>query len=92
MKLLFLSVKNISQVRQQTSLTLVHSFSDKAKKNLVIKYIIFFILGLVFLVFFWILLSSFGAVYPNTQMYVFKNALISLAMSLVYPFFIYIFP
>ena len=27
------------------------------------------------------LLSSFGAVYPNTQMFIFKNALISFAIS-----------
>ena len=38
------------------------------------------------------LLSSFGAVYPNTQMFIFKNTLISFAMSLVYPFIIYIIP
>ena len=54
--------------------------------------IIYFILGLGFLFLFWMLLSSFGAVYPNTQMFIFKNALISFAMALVYPFFIYIFP
>ena len=91
-KLIFLSDRNISKVRQQSSLSLAHSISEKVRKNLVIKYILFFILGLGFLVFFWMLLSSFGAVYPNTQMFIFKNALISFAMSLIYPFFIYIFP
>ena len=91
-KLIFLSDRNISKVREQSSLSLAQSISEKVRKNLVIKYILFFILGLGFLVFFWMLLSSFGAVYPNTQMFIFKNALISLAMSLIYPFFIYIFP
>ena len=92
LKLIFLSDRNISKVRQQSSLSLAQSISDKVRKNLVIKYILFFILGLGFLVFFWMLLSSFGAVYPNTQMFIFKNALISFAMSLVYPFIVYIFP
>ena len=91
-KLIFLSERNINNVRKQESLTISYSISDKEKKNMIIKYIIFFILGLIFLVFFWMLLSSFGAVYPNTQMFIFKNTLISFALSLLYPFFICIFP
>ena len=91
-KLIFLSERNIAKVRQQSSISKAYYFSEKARKNLVIKYIIYFILGLGFLFLFWMLLSSFGAVYPNTQMFIFKNALISFAMALVYPFFIYIFP
>ena len=91
-KFIFLSERNIIQVRMQQNLSMACSISDKVKKNLTIKYIIFFVLGVIFLVFFWMLLSSFGAVYPNTQMFIFKNTLISLAMSLLYPFFINIFP
>ena len=82
----------INNIRKQEILSIAYSISDKEKKNMIIKYIIFFILGLIFLVFFWMLLSSFGAVYPNTQMFIFKNTLISFAMSLIYPFFIVIFP
>ena len=51
-KLIFLSERNITKVRKQVSLSLAYSISDKVKKNLVIKYIIFFISGLIFLVFF----------------------------------------
>ena len=57
-----------------------------------IKYTIFFILGIIFLGFFWILLSSFGAVYQNTQIFLVKNTLISFAIDMVYPFFYNIFP
>ena len=91
-KIIFLSERNISEVRKQVSLSNAHYSSEKVQKNLVIKYIIFFILGLAFLVFFWMLLSSFGAVYPNTQIFIFKNTLISFAISLVYPFIISVFP
>ena len=90
--ILFLSERNINQVRKQITSSLANSISEKVRKNLIIKYIIFFILGLIFLVFFWMLLSSFGAVYPNTQIFIFKNALLSFAMSLIYPFFISILP
>ena len=38
------------------------------------------------------LLSSFGVVYPNTQIFIFKNTLISFEIFLVHPFFIIIFP
>ena len=76
----------------QPTLSAGYYISGKIKKALVIKYTMFFILGLIFLVFFWFLLSSFGAVYQNTQIFIFKNALISFAMVLCYPFFINIFP
>jgi hypothetical protein len=91
-KIIFLSERNITQIRRQSTLSLAYTFSDKTKKNLVIKYTLFFIIGIAFLVFFWMLLSSFGAVYPNTQMFIFKNTLISFSTSLVYPFFTSVFP
>ena len=91
-KFIFLSEGNISQVRKQPTLSLAYKTSNKVKKNLIIKYIIFFSFGIIFLVFFWMLLSSFGAVYSNTQMFIIKNTLISFAMSLFYPIFINILP
>ena len=91
-KYLFLSERNISNVKQQTNLYLADSVANKEKRNLFIKYIIFFILGILFLGFFWLLLSSFGAVYQNTQVFIFINAIISFSISLIYPFFINIFP
>ena len=91
-KLIFLSERNLAQVRKQQSSSLAHEIAQKERKNLVIKYTIFFISGLIFLGFFWMLLSSFGAVYPNTQMFIFKNAIISFGMSLLYPFFTSLFP
>ena len=91
-KLIFLSERNIIKIREQNSLSIAYSIADKVRKNIVIKYALFFILGLLFLGFFWMLLSSFGAVYPNTQIFIFKNALISFAMSLFYPFLFSLFP
>ena len=71
---------------------MAHEIASKEKRNIVIKYTMFFILGLIFLGFFWILLSSFGAVYQNSQLIVFENTLVCLAMSLIYPIFINIIP
>ena len=49
-------------------------------------------LGLVLLIFIWYYLSSFGAVYQNTQIYLIKNTFICLGFSLIYPFIISLFP
>ena len=50
------------------------------------KFLIFFILMLLFLLFFWYYLSSFCAVFHNTQMPLIKDTLIGYAFALVYPF------
>ena len=76
----------------QQILSQAYSISDREKRNIIIKYTIFFIAGIIFLGFFWLILSSFGAVYQNTQIFIFKNALICFAISLCYPLVINIFP
>ena len=86
-KLIFLTERNIIQVRNQPSYNAAVEISSKVKKNIVIKHIIFYIAGIIFLFFFWMLLSSFGAVYQNSQMILFKTVLISFSMSFIYPFF-----
>ena len=91
-KFIFLSERNILKIKIQLKYSLASDISTKEKKNLCIKYSIFFILGLLFLFFFWLLLSSFGAVYQNTQMFIFKNALVSFSISFCFPFFNSIFP
>ena len=91
-KLIFLSERNIAKIRAQPTLIRANDVFLQVKKCLVIKYIIFFISGIIFLVFFWMLLSSFGAVYQNTQIFIFENTLISFGISLIYPIFFNIFP
>ena len=91
-KFIFLSERNILQVRLQPTYSKANEIIPTVTRNLTIKYIIFFILGIIILLFFWMLLSSFGAVYQNTQVIILENTLISFGMSFIYPFFINIFP
>ena len=91
-KFIFLSERNILQVRKQSTLSKAIEISSLVKRRLVIKYIIFYLVGILILGFFWILLSSFGAVFQNTQIIIFENTLISFGISFIYPFFINIFP
>ena len=41
---------------------------------------------------FWHYIAIFGAVYKNTQILLLEDALISLELSLIYPFAIYLLP
>ena len=87
-----LSERNIGEIAKQKSLDKASDKAFQVKKCIRIKYICFFCLCILFLIFFWYYLSSFGAVYQNTQIYLIKNILISFSFSLIYPFIINIFP
>ena len=91
-KLIFLSERDILKVRLQDTYYQANEIVPKIKRKITIKYIIFFILGMIMLIFCWMLLSSFGAVYRNTQIIVFENTLISFGLSLIYPIFYDIVP
>ena len=87
-KFIFLSERNISEIKRKK---MIYDDTLKIKRCLIIKYICFYCIGSVFLMFFWYYISSFGAVYQNTQIYLIKNTSISFAVALVYPFIINIF-
>ena len=79
-------------IKMQTSFEASERIADKERRNLICKYVIFFIMSIIFLEIFWFILSSFGAVYKNTQTFIFKNTLISFCISFFYEIFINIFP
>ena len=60
--------------------------------KLIIKFILFYIICLLFLILFWFYLSCFCGIYINTQIHLIKNILISFGLSLLYPIFIYLLP
>ena len=91
-KYIFLSERNILEIKKKKSLVLAHAHTFKVINKLRIKYILFFLLGIIFLIICWIFLSSFGGVYKNTEKILLKNTLISFSVSFIYPFFMNIFP
>ena len=80
------------EVKKQNNYNMAIKKKKEILKCIIIKYIIFFILNLVLLILFWYYLTSFNAVYQNTQIYLIENTCISFALSLFYPFIINIFP
>ena len=64
----------------------------KLIKNLQIKFLIYFIISTIFLLFFWYYASMFCAIYQNTQIHLIKDTFISYGLSQIYPFAIYLLP
>ena len=56
------------------------------------KFYIFFFIGLFLLIFCWYYLTAFACVYPNTQIHLIKDTLISFGISMSYPFVINLIP
>ena len=66
--------------------------ANKTKKFLHFKFLIFFITSFVLTIFFWYFMSCFCAVYPNTQIILIKDTLLSFSLSMLYPFGFCILP
>ena len=89
-KNLSLSQKNIIDLKKED-----HNIRKKALnviKCLKLKFVLFFILSFIFLLFFWYYLSCFCAVYINTQICLIEDTLISFLLSLLYPIFLNLLP
>ena len=91
-KYIFLSERNIVNVKKKQTYDQAKEEAVKARRSLIIKYILFYVIGTVFLALFWYYLSSFCAVYQNTQIFLIINTFISLGISFLYPCIINILP
>ena len=87
-----LTERNILEIKSQKTSKSINETAAKILKIISKKIIIFFIINFIFLLFFWYYLSSFCAVYKNTQVYLIKDTIISFCLSLIYPFFINLIP
>ena len=91
-KYISLSERNISEIIHENTYNKASIKVYEVKKCLAIKYILFYIISILFLLFSWYYLSSFCAVFQNTQFYLIKNTLICFGFSLIYPFIINLLP
>ena len=90
----FLALSNDSIINFKQDNTKINLF--KKSKNLIkmltIKFILYFIISFILLLFCWYYISMFGVIYRNTQIHLIKDTLISFILSLILPFFIYLLP
>ena len=89
-KYLSLSEKNIIEIKKEKKN--INEKGEKILKKLIIKFVLFFIISYLFLIFFWYYLSCFCTVYRNTQIHLIKDTLISFGSSLIYPLAINLLP
>ena len=92
LKNLSLSENNILSIKQEKILRNALRKSKNIESCITIKFIIFFILSNILLLFFWYFISCFCAVYTNTQMILIKDTLISFGLSMAYPFGLNLLP
>ena len=57
-----------------------------------IKIFLYFIISTIFLIFFWYYLSMFCAIYPNTQIHLIKDTLLSFVVSFIEPLGLFLIP
>ena len=81
----------INYKKDNTKISLMKK-SKKLIKLLTIKFILYFIISSLFLIFFWYYISMFGVIYRNTQLHLLKDTLISFGLSLIIPFLYYLLP
>ena len=92
LKQLCLSENNILDLKKENNIKNMINYSKSIRKCLTIKFIIFFILNYILLLFFWYFISCFCAVYKNTQIILIKDTLISFGISMLYPFGLNLIP
>ena len=62
------------------------------KNKLTIKFVFYFIISFLFLMFIWYYVSMFCVIYRNTQIHLLKDNLMSIGLSFLIPFGIYLLP
>ncbi len=92
LRFLSLSEKNIIHIKQEKSLIRAYQKEKEIRKNIKIKFLFFFILCNILLLFFWYFISCFCVVYTNTQIILIKDTLISFGTSMIDPFWIDLIP
>ena len=90
----FLALSNdaIINFKQDKSKINIKLKAKKLKKILFIKFALYFVISCLFLLFFWYYLSMFCVIYKNTQIHLLKDTLMSIGLSLIFPFGIYLLP
>ena len=90
--LLALSNDSIINFKKNKTKEDVEKRGNKLNICLKFRFIIYFVLSFIMLLFFWYYITMFGVIYINTQYHLLKDTLLSFGLSLIYPFGIYLIP
>jgi hypothetical protein len=84
--------KHIYQIKHIKDAKMKKTIIFQNLKCIKFKLIGFFLFTFVFFAFYWYLISSFCAVYENTQVIFIKDSISTFLTGLIYPFILYLFP
>lgn len=92
-KYISLTQENILELKSiKTNFNNIHHKYLKTVKCLILKYFLFFTLSFIFLLLSWYYISSFCAIFVNSQLILLINTLISFGLSLIYPLILNLIP
>ena len=89
---LALNDKDVLEVKKQVDKNIAIYMREKKFKCARAKFIVFFGVNMLLLLFFWYYLICFNAVYKNSQKYLIENTFLSFGFSLAFPFITNLFP
>ena len=92
LKTLSLSENNILAIKKFQDIKVAQNKSKEIFNCIKLKFIIFFFLSNLLILFFWYFIPCFCAVYTNTQIILIKDTLVSFALSMLYPFGLNLLP
>ena len=92
LKTLSLSEKSILELKKEDKVKVIQEKSNLIRICMKIKFILFFILSVLLMIFFWYFISCFCGVYINTQKILINDTLISFGLSMLYPFGLNLLP
>ena len=92
-------IKNLSltqddfiRLKQRKNIKNIEQERKKGLRVIKIKFIIFFVLAFLILIFCWYYITCFYGIYTNTQIHLFQDSFISDATSLFIPFLLLLIP
>ena len=84
--------KKYIKLKEYENLEEAKKESYSIHKSLIIRYIIFIIVGIILLLFCWYFIHSFCAIFQCTQNHLFLNAFLSFILSMIYSFIYCLIP
>ena len=91
-KFLALSQSDIIEFKQEKNKINLDERYKKLLEKLRIKFMMFFVISFLFVIFFWYYISCFCGIYVNTESHLIKDSFISFLTAMIYPFGIYLIP
>ena len=91
-KFFTLSERDLIKIKKEKTFSRANEKVPSVERCLIIKNICYFILSILFLFLLWYYLTSFSALYKNSQVHLIKNTFISFSIGLIFPFFINLIP